>query len=307
VVHRPVAGEHHPAPRADPALALHGDLTIAPAAGALRFGELGIEGWSRAGEETWFRIQPPGLGLDVGRGAESLIGARDLFLSHGHLDHVVGLPWILSQRRFQALGPTRIVCPGEIADELESFVAAAERLERVEYEREIVGLAPGQRIEVGRDLSVEAFPVDHVVPSLGYHLIRTRRRLLDRLQGLEGAEIARRRKAGERIEEEREEIWLSYCGDTGPGVFELAPALGRSRVLLIECTFLGDELRDRGRRFGHLHVEDLERHGELFEGCEAIVLHHLSRRHRREELAREVARRLPGLASRVHLLVAEAA
>jgi hypothetical protein len=54
-----------------------------------------------------------------------------------------------------------------VAGLLGEFVAAGERLEGVEYRYEIVGLAPGDRVEVGRDLAIEAFATDHVVPSLG--------------------------------------------------------------------------------------------------------------------------------------------
>lgn len=277
------------------------------AAGALVVGELSIEGFSRAGEETWFRVRPPGIAFDVGRGAPALVGARDLFLSHGHLDHALGLPWVLSQRKLQGTGATRVVCPAAIADDLERFVAAAERLERVTYPREIVGVEPGHRIELGGGFAVEAFAVDHVVPGVGYHLIRRRKRLLPELAGVPGDEIARRRHDGFPVDAEREEILLSYCGDTGPGVFDLATRLGESRVLLVECTFLGGDTRERGSAYGHLHVEDLEAAAGRLAGCEAIVLHHLSRRHSRRELEVEVARRLHGLAGRVHLLVPEAA
>ena len=206
-----------------------------PAHAKLRLGQLSIEGWSRAGEESWFRVHPPGLAFDCGRGALELSGARDLFVSHGHLDHALGVPWVLSQRTLHHREPTRVVCPRAVA-------------------------------------------------------------------GLDGARLAELRRAGMPIEVESEEVWLSYCGDTGAGVFDLAPRLGESRVLMIECTFLGAAMRRRGSEYGHLHVEQLAEQAHRLGGCEAILLHHLSRRHSVAELRAEVERLLPELAPRVHLL-----
>jgi ribonuclease Z len=270
----------------------------------LRFGDLRIEGWSRAGDETWFRVHPPGLSFDTGRGATQLAGAQDVFLSHGHLDHALGLPYVLSQRSLHRLVHTRVFCPAEIVEPLGDLVRAAERLENAEYRYTLIPLTPGERVEVGRDLAVEAFATDHVVPSLGFHLRRAKRRLAPAFAGLPPAELIALRQQGVDTAEVVEEDWLSYCGDTGPRLFDMEPRLFASRVLMLECTFLGEAQRDKGGRFKHLHLDDIAaRAGELRN--EALVLHHLSRRHTVAELRAEVERRLPELAPRVHLLVEE--
>lgn len=278
------------------------DAPRTPARARLRLGELSIEGRSRAGEETWFRVHPPGLAFDAGRGAHEVAGARDLFLTHGHLDHALGVPWVLSQRTLHHRDATRVVCPRAIAAELGSWLEGAARLEGVAYRFEIVGLEPGERLAVGRDLEIEAFATEHVRPSLGYHLLRRRRRLRADLAGLSGREIAGLRARGLPVEEEREEVWLSYCGDTGAGVFDLAPRLAESRVLMIECTFLGNAMRGRETLYGHLHLADLVERRDRLAGHEWIVLHHLSRRHCAAQLRAEVERSLPELASRIRIL-----
>lgn len=270
----------------------------------LQFGDLRLAGVSRAGVETWLRVNPPGLAFDVGRGSLRLAGSRDLFISHGHLDHSLGVPYVLSQRSLHRSQSSRVFCPAEIAPDLRDLVEAAARLERVTYAYELVGLVPGDRVEVGKGLAVEAFRTDHVVPSLGFHLLRARRHLRPELQGADGAELARRRAAGEEITEVVEEAALTYCGDTGPGTFDSEPRVLRSRVLVVECTFLGDDLREKGSRYKHMHVEDLAERAAGMEN-EALVLIHLSRRHRPAELVREAERLLPGMAGRVHVLVGE--
>lgn len=267
----------------------------------MRFGDLTVEGSSRAGDETWFRVNPPGIAFDVGRGPLRLSGVADVFLTHCHLDHALGLPFLLSHRAMQeSAAPTRVFCPEPAAAALERFIAAALALEERDSEYELHPLAAGSRIAVRRDFDVEAFATDHPVPSLGYHLWRRRSRLAPELDGLEPSEIARRRREGAHVSMQVEELLLSYCGDTGPAVFASEPRLFEATILLLEATYVDAHLRDRGEEFGHMHLEDLLELEDRFRN-QAIVLHHLSRRHRPEELRRAVDELLPAIADRVHV------
>lgn len=267
----------------------------------LAFGDLSLEGFSRAGHSTWFRVHPPGLAFDAGGGAEpALAGAREVFLTHGHLDHALGVPYLLSHRA-AGDGPVRVFCPAEAAPALREVVEACGRLEAARYDWELVPLAPGDRVRVAPDLQVEAFGVEHVLPSLGYHLIREIDRLEPRFAGLPGEELAALRRAGATLERREESDWLSYCGDTAAATLDANPRLYRTRVLVLECTFLAPQARERSRRYGHLHLADLAERREAFANA-AIVLHHLSRRHTWRELEAAVAAQLGPLAERVHVL-----
>lgn len=267
----------------------------------LSFGDFTLEGRSRAGDETWLRVRPPGLAFDAGRGALELTGCKNLFLSHGHLDHSLGVPFVLSHRTLHRADATRVFCPREVAPRLEALIEAASALEEKDYRYRLTGLDPGDRIEVGPDLVIEAFRTSHVVASLGYHLVARKRRLAPAYRDRPGEELAALRRDGVEIEEVSEERRLSYCGDTGPETFELEPALFTSRVLVVECTFLAPEHRDKGRRFAHLHLDDLVALADRFAN-EHLVLHHLSRRYPFAALAREAAERLAGIAPEIHVL-----
>lgn len=228
-------------------------------------------------------------------------GSADLFVSHGHLDHSLGVPFVLSNRTLHQSSRTRVFCPEPMASSLRDLVGAAERLEDATYDWKLHGLSPGDRVEVGRDLAVEAFEVPHVVPSLGYHLRRSRRHLRPELRSLAGEEIARRRRAGEVVEETSDEIWLTYCGDSGPEVFDRVPALFSSPILMIECTFAAPGDGERAQRYGHLCFDDLVQRQRQFSN-ETIVLQHLSRRHRPADLRRRVDEELPELADRIRVV-----
>ena len=171
----------------------------------------------------------------------------------------------------------------------------------MEYRYELHGLAAGELVPVGPDLVVEPFAVDHVVPALGYHLIRRRQRLRADLAGAPASELARRRRENEPVDEPYDQLWLSYCGDTSAAVFALEPRIFASQTLLLECTFMDPKKRPSAGRYKHIHVEDLLPVGDRFAN-EAILLCHLSRRHRASELREWIAAHLPALAERVTVL-----
>ena len=244
----------------------------------IQFERIKIEGASRAGHETWFRVHPPGLALDVGRGAPQLAGARDIFLSHGHLGHALGVPFVLSHRTRQELGTTHIHCPVSIVEALGHFVQAASKLENAPYDYKIIGLEPLERVSVGKNLEVEAFAVDHSVAGLGFHLWQTGKQLKAGLTGHPPNVLADLRQQGVEVENDRAVLWLSYCGDTGPEVFDLEPRLFDTKILLIECTFVSRDHLPKAEKFGHMHLEDLSRVGDSFRNQD-LVIHHWSTRY----------------------------
>ncbi len=83
--------------------------------------------------------------------------------------------------------------------------------------------------------------MDHVVPSLGYNLWRSRRRLAPAFGGLPPAELISCASRGWTPRRRWRTCGSTNGGDTGPGIFEREPRVFRSRAFMLERTFLGEE------------------------------------------------------------------
>ncbi|HHQ48734.1 MAG TPA: ribonuclease Z [Acidobacteria bacterium] len=270
------------------------------------WGRLTVAGGSRAGEATMVLLPQFRLALDAGRAHRALPPMTTVFLSHGHLDHVGGLPYWASQRFLSSMGPGTVLAPRAIAETLERLLAVTAELEGGRpYGVTIEPLDSGQRWPLRRDMVLETFSTDHWIPTLGCRLLWSHRHLRPELAGLPGEEIARRRRAGEEVSEIDRVPILSYCADTGPRLFEETPDALDAEIVLIECSFYRPADRDRARRYGHLHLDDLVAVAPKIRARHLVVLHP-SRRQRLREVRRFLGDRLePTLASQLHLLAVD--
>src|SRR4051795_12541016 len=102
------------------------------------------------------------------RSSVGLVDLREIYLTHFHADHVLGLPGML--KTFALRGrelPLSIYGPRGLADLLGSLKRVVGRLS---YELKIVELDPGDALE--RDgYRLATFGVAHGVPALGWSLI----------------------------------------------------------------------------------------------------------------------------------------
>jgi ribonuclease Z len=259
---------------------------------------IAIEGVSIAGHESFFKIPGFHTLLEFGRAPDDTVGYATVCLTHGHLDHAAGLAHHASRRTLQGLPPARIFAPEEAVPDLEAWLAISHRLENVDYGVHVTPAVPGGTVALRNDLELKFLPGRHRVPTVGYLFSETRRKLKDEYLELPGEKIAALRAGGVEVTRRVDAPLLAYPGDCGPAIFDAAPELFSARVLLIECSFLLPEDRDRARVYEHLHLDDFLERAGLFQN-EVIVLTHFSQRYRPEEI-REALRDLPeALARRV--------
>jgi len=259
---------------------------------------LEIEGVSIAGHESFYKVPAFRCLLEFGRAPDDVLGYGTVCLTHGHLDHAAGLAHHASRRRLTGLPPARVFAPEEAAPDLEAWLAISERLENVGYGVHVTPAVPGRQVDLRNDLSVTFLPGRHRVPTVGYLFSEVRKKLVDELIGRPEEEIVALRIRGAEVTRREEIPLLAYPGDCSPEIFEAAPELFHARVLLVECSFLGEDDRDRARKYDHIHLDDIVERASLFQN-EAIVLTHFSMRYRPEEILEALETLPAGIAERV--------
>lgn len=264
-----------------------------------------IEGRSRAGHETWFRIRELGLALDIGRCPDEVIHLPHIFVSHAHLDHSAGIPFYAGQRRLQRLPLGRVYVPEESAGDMRALMALHERMEGTGYEIEIVGMAENQVVPLGRTHRVRAHRATHRVAARAWEVMETRHHLKKEFAGMEGPQLAKLRQDGVALTEDVQYPVLFYTGDTDRGILEQNDAIFKARVLMIECSFVMAGHQQRAAEYRHIHFDDLVDFKDRFEN-DLILLTHFSRRYSRQEIRDEIRRRCPEvLRDRIRLALPE--
>jgi ribonuclease Z len=253
-----------------------------------------IRGVSVGGVYTSLAVPELGLVFDAGISPRSAGGIDTILLSHGHADHVGALPALLGIRALHGkTKPPRVVMPAEIVDDLQTALAALTKLQRFPLAIEAIGMNPGDELELRGDLIVRAVRTYHPVPSLGYIIVRRVAKLRAEFRGLPGPEIAARRLAGEPMLDHEDRLELAYATDTLISVLDHSPELLKTRVLVMECTFLDERKSLEAARAGcHIHLDEIIERADRFEN-EHVVLMHLSQLYRPDEVAEILDKRVP--------------
>ncbi len=259
---------------------------------------IAIEGVSIAGRESFYKLPGFRTLLEFGRAPEDTVSYSTVCLTHGHLDHAAGLAHHASRRRLDGMPPARIFAPEEAVPDLEAWLAFSQRLENVDYGLHVTPVRPGSSVVLRNDLELKVLPGRHRVPAVGYLFSEVKHKLREEFLGLPGEKIAALRAQGVEVTRREETALLAYPGDCAPAIFDAAPELFLARVLLIECSFVLPEDRERARVYAHLHLEDFVERASEFRN-DSIVLTHFSQRYRVEEIRRALQSLPESLAGRV--------
>jgi ribonuclease Z len=245
-----------------------------------------LTGFSRAMFSNWCWHEPFELVIDAGEGLQLALGQKIwapevVALTHGHSDHVLGLPGFIASRRF-AKGaqekPLTIVFPEGNSGALAVRNLMGSMWPNQAFPVTWVPMRAGGEFRLGKTRVLQAFPTTHggSEPTLGYLVLEERRHLKAEFAGLPEAEIRARVRATGRdaLMESYRHIRFAHTGDSMP----IDPVhVAHADLLVHDATFL-----DEADRKWDIHATTAE---AIEVGCAAevacLVLHHLSIRYDR--------------------------
>ncbi len=256
--------------------------------------------------------------IDCGEGTQrqilrSGIGFKRLnriLLTHGHLDHILGLGGLMSTfARWESIESVEIYGGKQTLARVDALLyGVVLDYERLPIRIDLLELQPGVIFE-SPDFTVSAFPVTHRgAGNFGFTFQERSRRpfLVDKAVALgvppgpergqlvngktvtlaDGRQITPDMVLGDEIRGAK----LVYVGDTGR-TDNLRDYVADADVLAIESTFLEGETEEAAR-FGHLTARQAaELAAET--GVRTLILTHVSRRYRESAIIEEARRYFP--------------
>lgn len=240
---------------------------------------LSFLGISMAGICTHITIPELKLNFDVGFSHPKLLNSKNYLITHAHMDHAAGIPYIISNKALTKQPTANFYMPPSMIEPMTKVISLWEEMEGHTYNYNFIANQLNQFIPLQGNYYFKAFKTFHRVESNGYSLFEKKKKLKSEFHDLPKEQLIEFKKKKIKIEEENQTCIFSFTGDTKIEFLDNCDWLKNSKVLMLEVTY-ANEVKSIAevREWGHIHLDELvPRLKDI--NSEWIVLKHFSRRH----------------------------
>lgn len=252
-----------------------------------------FHGLSLSGIRTAIAMPELSLSFDVAQGYPFLLNLKHYFISHGHLDHAAGIPYIISQKAMNSQEPGQFYMPTSLVEPLDQIMKIWEQIEGHKYRYDFIAVQSDDEFALNAQTFVKAFPTTHRIESFGYTVFEIHKKLKSEFLGFTQEEIIELRRQKIDVNEVHHIPVVSFTGDTQIEFLDSRDWIKKSKILFLEATYLDSRKTiAQARQWGHTHLDEIVPRLKDIES-EQIVFIHASSRYSDKEALQVLQEKIP--------------